>query len=111
MKLLYVAGPYSGPTSAHVQENLHRAWRTSLTLMKAGYATHCPHLNTQRMDGALDYEDFMRIDFEVIKRCDGVFLVSGWQHSPGTLREIAYAQERGIPVYEDLEQLRIAELN
>lgn len=111
MKLIYIAGPYSSKTSAGVQENIHRAWRVALMLMKAGYATHCPHLNTLRMDGELEYEDFMDIDFEVISRCDGIFLVEGWHHSPGTLREIAFAKERDIPVYEDLPQLRVADLN
>ena len=37
--------------------------------------------------------------------CDAVVLTPGWQKSAGTLAEIKYAEELGIPVFKSLQEL------
>lgn len=37
--------------------------------------------------------------------CDAVVLTPGWKHSPGTLKEIEFAEQLGIPVFKSLKKL------
>lgn len=37
--------------------------------------------------------------------CDAIVLTPGWNQSPGTLAEIKYAKDLGIPVFQTLESL------
>lgn len=52
------------------------------------------------MDGELPDEHFLAADMTVLRRCDLVVLVPGWQESAGARAEVAEARRRGIPVYE-----------
>lgn len=41
---------------------------------------------------SLNYEDFMTIDFAMISVCDAIYMLKGWEESPGAKREFAYAK-------------------
>lgn len=53
MKLVYLAGPFRGPTKWDVVQNIRRAESYALEIWKLGAACICPHLNTANFDGAL----------------------------------------------------------
>lgn len=101
MKLIYLAGKYSGDVDANIAE----ARRWAVKLWEAGYAVICPHLNTAHMeiDCKAQYEDYLRGDFMMIERCDAIFLLPNWQDSSGATREREHAIANGIHV-EDLSQ-------
>ena len=106
MKLVYVAGPYRAEAEFGVLENIRRAEKVALEVWRAGAACICPHKNTAFFGGAADDRVWLEGDLEIIRRCDAIVLVEGWQNSTGTLAEIKLASELGLPVFEWLDEFR-----
>jgi nucleoside 2-deoxyribosyltransferase len=110
VKLVYLAGPYSAEYASDLWDNVMKARDWTKRLMFIGLSVFCPHLNSMFMDGygGMDHARFMAIDKEILKRCDGVAVMAGWEDSGGTLEEIAFATELGLPVFylkDGLDQL------
>lgn len=97
--LTYVAGAYRAPTSWGVECNITRAREVAAFLWANGFPALCPHTNTAHFSGS--DELFLAGTLEMLRRCDAVVLVPGWESSAGTLSEIAEAKRLGIPVYEE----------
>lgn len=100
MTLLYLSGPYRAPTINGIYENIQRARVLAVELWKAGYAVLCPHLNTAFMDGDVPIEAIPDGDYEMVRRCDAVVMLPGWQTSVGATQERLIAIGNGTPVYE-----------
>ena len=99
--VVYVAGPFRGPNAWAIEQNVRRAEELALEVWKMGAAAICPHTNTRFYQGAAPDEVWLRGDVEIMKRCDAVVLVSGWQASSGTQVEIKEAEKAGIPVFRN----------
>jgi hypothetical protein len=107
MKLVYTAGPFRSHTNDHGQpnqwhqeRNINSAASVALSLWQMGFAVVCPHLNTRPFQGALPDESWIAGDLRIIEGCDYLVLCPGWQQSKGSLKEKAFAESRGIPVFE-----------
>jgi nucleoside 2-deoxyribosyltransferase len=100
---LYVAGPI-GSDPEKMKENAKKAIVVGNDLRDLGFNVFIPHLGVWWQElYPRHLEDWMSHDFAWIKRCDAVFRISG--HSPGSDREVAFAQEQGIPVFFDVPAL------
>jgi nucleoside 2-deoxyribosyltransferase len=83
----YIAGPYSGD----VNGNIRRAEEVSIELIKKGYSVITPQKNTayyeryERED--LNLNTWMEMDFNLIERCDVVFIMENWENSIGVAQE------------------------
>lgn len=100
MKLIYVAGPYTAPTHYQVTQNIRAAEEVAVELWRRGFAVICPHKNTAMLDGAVeDGEKWLQGGLEMLRRCDAVVVVEGWEGSEGTKREIEEARALGMRVY------------
>lgn len=75
-------------------------------MWQAGCACHCPHTNTRFFDKAAPDAVFLDGDLEILRRCDFVILVPGWERSQGTLAEINAAVSQGLPIFPDVASLR-----
>jgi hypothetical protein len=106
VKVVYVAGPFRGPSAWHVAENVRAAERVAFKVWEAGAAAICPHANTAHFDGALPDHVWLDGDLALLDRCDALVTVPGWQASTGARAEVARAQARGLPVFHDLPMLR-----
>lgn len=104
-KLIYVAGPFRGPSAYSIHQNVNHAEMWAYALWDAGFAVICPHLNTAHFDKSLPDETFLRGDLTILRRCDAVFLVPGWEKSQGAKSEAAEARKAGIPVYTSVFEL------
>ena len=99
MTLLYVAGKYAGD----IEKNIEIAEKTSIELIKRGFFVITPHKNTsgygkyEGVDGITN-ETWMEMDFDMISRCDGLYVMVNYTESEGTLREIQFAKENDIPI-------------
>lgn len=101
MKVAYISGRYSGKTIYEVVQNVRVAEAAAIRWWNHGFAVICPHLNTALMDGALEYEQVMRGDLELVSRCDVIVMLPNWRKSAGAAREHELAQELGKEiVYE-----------
>lgn len=99
MKLLYVAGPYRSDTLNGIAENIAKARQVALEIWQAGGYALCPHMNTALMDGAVTVEHILEGDFEMLRRCDGIVMLPGWEQSEGAKMERKEAVKACVPVY------------
>lgn len=106
MKIVYVAGPFRGPSNWAVQNNVRNAEALSLLVAEAGAMPLCPHKNTQHFDGLLTAQFWIDGTLELLRRCDAMVLVPNWQSSSGTRGEVAEATRLGLPVFHDVDALK-----
>jgi nucleoside 2-deoxyribosyltransferase len=105
--LIYVAGPYRGDVAANIQA----AKDVAAECYKAGHDVICPHMNSAHMEQetGLPDEFWLKTTLNLLRRCDAVVLVPGWEKSQGTLAEIEYAKSASIPVYDAVPPLHVTE--
>lgn len=105
MKLVYTAGPYRSAQGPYgVTKNIRAAEAVAVELWRMGLAVICPHLNTAHLDGAvgIPYQErcWIEGDLEMVRRCDGLVLLPGWQHSAGALGEREEAERNALAVFK-----------
>lgn len=111
MSAVYVAGPYRGQTRDAVELNIAVARAVGLLAARKGWAPVVPHCNTSLYDFVTDQltdQFWLGATLELMRRCDAVVLVPGWQLSSGTLAEIVEARRLGIPVFDSEYELPMA---
>jgi hypothetical protein len=105
MMVVYVAGKFRGPDHWAIAENIRAAERVALEVWRLGFACICPHTNTAHFQGAAPDAVWLEGDLEMLRRCDAVVVVPGWEESEGARSEVALARSRGMPVLT-LDELR-----
>jgi len=105
--LIYVAGALRGDVPTYIS-NCSRMIKYAESIRRSGVAVYIPCLDLLQglVMGDMEFTDYFNNSFEVLKRCDGVYLVPGWENSEGTKREIALAESIGIPVFSDMIYLK-----
>ncbi len=96
MKVIYVAGPLRASNAWDQEQNIRRAEELSLRIWRAGAAAICPHAMNRYYQNILPDETWLRGDFEIIRRCDALYLLPKWETSEGTLRERTVAVHNKI---------------
>ncbi len=98
--IAYVAGPYRNSP-----DGIDRAIRFSKLLWSRGIATICPHANTLDFEEEIPFDDiFLDGYLEILKRCDEIYILEGWERSAGTLGEKKLAEELGLKVWHVIEK-------
>lgn len=90
-----VSGSYRGKTDLEVAWNMHLASEAAKILWQQGYAVICPHLNSAHFDGICEDSVWLKGYLEILKRCDGIFVLRNSQSSLGTQKEIELAKQLG----------------
>ena len=95
MKLIYLAHPFQGK-----QENVDKVQQIILRLLKRypNVTYYSPLHATGFMYSQLTYLDGMEHCFEVLSRCDELWLCGNWRESRGCNMEYGFAKAKGIPV-------------
>ncbi len=106
MKLVYVSGPYRNGTVSGIVANIRRAEAVAVEVWRAGAACICPHLNTALLDGLCPDNVWLDGDLEMVRRCDAILMVDGWENSVGATAERKRALELSIPVFYNLSEFR-----
>ena len=104
MKVAYIAGPYRSDTISGVVENIRKAEKVAIKYWKKGYAVICPHKNTALLDGVCDDNVWLKGDIEILKRCDVIVMMEGWETSSGALAELVFAKTNGIEYIYDRDK-------
>jgi len=108
MKLIYVAGKYlddyENPTRAGTDANIAIAEEHSIKLIRKGWAVITPHKNTagyeRYEDGdAITWQTWLDIDFEIVRRCDAIYMLPNWEISKGAKMELELAKELGLEIW------------
>lgn len=109
MKLVYVAGAFSASTRAGVEQNIAHAEEWGIRVAQIGAMPIVPHANTSHRDYELiqPYPFWIEGTKELLRRCDAVLLIPGWEKSSGARGEREEALRLVIPVFEELSLLRM----
>lgn len=103
MKLVYVAVPYRSETREGVAQNVAAARHVGQLCVRKGWFPVLPTINTAHFDhdfpGLADDQYWLDGTMELMRRCDAVVLVDGWQYSSGAQGEIEEARKLGLKVY------------
>jgi hypothetical protein len=106
MKVVYVAGPFRGPDSWAIENNIRRAEALALEVWRLGAACVCPHTNTRFFQGAAPDAVWLDGDLAILGKCDAILMTPDWERSTGARAEHDYAQERNIPAFYAIDALR-----
>ena len=110
MKRIFIAGPIGCGGQADNMQFLHNigrfldAWGN---LTAHGFAAFCPAADYQiaMRCKRLTIEQLQQASLAWLRVSDAVYLLDGWEQSPGTARELATAAELGIPAFQEVADL------
>lgn len=116
LPVVYIAGPFRGPTAWDIEENVRHAERTALQVSREGFVPLCPHTNTRFFQGQGSDQFWLDATLELLRRCDALLTVPdwidmdgkerSWKNSKGTAGEVAEARAQGIPVFHSIEEMK-----
>jgi len=87
MKIVYIAGPYTGPNAWAIEQNVRKAEEVGLYVAECGAMPIIPHTNTRFFHGLLTPEFWYEGTLELLRRADALMMVPGWEHSTGAKAE------------------------
>ena len=98
-------------TELEYLRNLRKGIRLSVEVLQAGFCPFSPFINysfflaLREEEEDITGEQIKAYSLVWLESCDALLLVPGYEHSKGTLAEIARAQELGIPIFTSLSAL------
>ena len=99
MKVVYIAGPFRGPTAWDIAENIRNAERVGFEIAKFGAMPLIPHANTAHFHGTLPDQFWLDGTMELLRRCDGIVFLKGWEGSAGCRAEHEEACRLRLPMW------------
>ena len=100
MKVIYIAGPYTANTNWQTQENINLAMKYGRFIAEIGAMPLISHSNTPLVFADLKCPQFWYDGtMELLRRCDAILLIPGWESSKGALAEREEAIKLSIPVF------------
>lgn len=103
MKKIYVSGPYSSPTQQGILDNCAHAASHAIQVAKAGAHPILPHTS---IPGAADYATAMQVCKNQLLYCHAIYLIPGWEDSPGAAMERDWAVSVGMPVLKSMHEVQ-----
>ena len=101
---VYISGPMEG-----VKDYLDDFQVVEEALMELGDVVVNPAKLDKAVKGrGISREDYLELDLELLKWCDAIVMLDGWQQSRGCNREYGYAVAAGksIIAYDSLAELQ-----
>jgi hypothetical protein len=103
---IYVAGKLNAMAPEYLR-NCHKMMRQAERLRKKGFSVFVPCLDLLMglMTGLWCYDAYFSNSQPWLEVSDAMFVCKGWQGSNGTEKEIARANELGVPIFYEEEML------
>ncbi len=95
MEIVFVSGKYRGD----IETNIQKAEIVAKRLWGEGFVVICPHLNSAKFDGICPDAVWLDGYQEILKRCDSIYMMKGWEDSEGAMQELALAKEMRKRIY------------
>ena len=108
MKVVYIAGRFTAPTAWEIEQNVRQAEALAVEVARLGAMPLCPHTNSRFFFGltGTTAEFWYEGTMELLRRCDALIYVPGWEGSKGTLAEREEAWTLKIPQFHHLRDLK-----
>lgn len=85
-KTLYISGKITGTT-----DYMERFAKAQQKLKAQGFSVINPAAVNSMLPEDTPYEDYMKVSFTLLEIADAVYMLEGWEDSPGACREHAVA--------------------
>lgn len=95
MQIAYIAGPYRSNTINGISENIDAAKEVAKKYWLKGYMAFCPHTNSAFFDGLIPCDVILEGCLDMLRRCDVVVMMRGWENSEGAKAEFELASWLG----------------
>tara|TARA_Y100000034_G_scaffold28948_1_gene34802 strand:+ start:169 stop:567 length:399 start_codon:yes stop_codon:yes gene_type:complete len=105
LPVVYVAGKYYDEGEWETFQNIRKAEIIAAKLWPKKIAPICPHKNTENFGSIATWGEFMAGSIAILNRCDALMTVDNWKNSKGAKMEVEFAQNEGIPIFHNLEDL------
>jgi len=105
MKLIYIAGPFTGKDGWEIRCNIHQAETLAREVARLGAAPLTPHSIGANMAGTQDQAFWLSATMEMMLRCDAVLFTEDWRRSSGARGEHAEAERRGMRIFYSIDAL------
>lgn len=105
MKIIFIAGPYTGDGSREsIEKNIREAEKYQIALANRQIGFFCSHGHTEHFSsgkGATAPEKFYYdLGMHFLERAtDAVLAMPGWETSVGASREVEYVKQKGLPIF------------
>lgn len=93
-KVVYIAGKISGDEYYENKFNIAKN-----NLVDLGFIV----LNPASLPWGLEYEQYLRIGLSMLNEADIIYLLDDYKDSPGALKEIEYAKQKGIMILKSID--------
>lgn len=105
MKVIYIAGKFRGKHSWEIAQNVYIAELHAAAVAQRGAVPLCPHTMYRNYQGLLPDIFWLSGTMELLRRCDAIFMIPGWQMSLGACGERKEAQKLSLPILYDMQQV------
>ena len=92
-------GPYAADNADKIADNVQRAKETGAKLAQLGYLPIVPHL---MFKGIVEDASIMDCCLGLVQISQLLVGVGEWQKSPGSMQEMSFARDNGIPIYSEV---------
>lgn len=102
-KLCYVASRISSGAKdqLEIEQNVLDSVRAAMKVLDLGFYPVLPAVNNHELGKALRWRhsQYMKMDKQILKRCDAIYLCKGWEESRGAVMEHDWAKDLGLEIY------------
>lgn len=95
MSRIYISGPITG-----VENYIEIFLKKQLELEKLGNEVVNPALLYLIMPNSSTWQEYMDICIPLLKLCDKIAMLKGYENSKGACEELKYALQNGIMLYD-----------
>lgn len=95
--VVYVAGPFRAPTAWEIEQNVRAAESWGMKIAELDAMPLIPHANTRYSQDHRPDQFWIEGTLELLRRCDLLFLIPGWENSEGARGEQLEARDKEIP--------------
>lgn len=96
MSKVYISGPVTGTS-----DYMERFNKAETELQMSGFSVVNPAKVNATLPEDTSYEEYMKMSMLMLDMCDAIYMLKGWEKSPGSNREYGYAMAKDKIIFRE----------